>query len=535
MSLTPFEKIVNGLRSKGPVKVRGTSATAPCPYHAGKDFNLTVKEYSTGDAWPKCFSHGCTTRQIMEAIGLEYNEGYANRNTRLNGTSLKSLPQRRTSLAGKIAVAEDPVMKRAAEAMGATPDELLAYVDKQKADGHTEEEIKDILNSLASSQSELEPPAKQDDSQFNALTVRPVNDFIDDAKEEAIPDKLFGDLIYQGETIILFGDTGSNKTVHLVQLIDQLSGGKSTHNLECEIDRPLKCLFADFELSKKQFEGRYSKDWKDHYRFSETHFFRAEFNRNSRLPEGINFEDFVFTSLEAEVAEKGIEFLAIDNKSAIKAATEKAHDAGHFMNEWNRIKQRYNLTNVIACHTPKRDDSRPLSINDLAGSKNLSNLSDAVYGIGKSHTDPSVRYIKQFKARSCEVKYGAGNVILYRVTKPSNFLGLEFIGFGDERDHLAPSSTSERGGKRMSEAVAFFQRILAGGPVPIDQVKQEAEEEGIAPITLRRAREQMNIESRYGVWSLPNTQAAAGLVPCSKCGKSCSEVPSGLCIICEER
>lgn len=438
----------------------------------------------------------------------------------------------KSSLAAKIATAEDPIAASAAEALGASSEQLLEYVEKQKAKGVSDEQVREVLTSLRDSHADLEADP---DGKYSALIVRPANEWIDQAKEQAIPNRLLGDLLYEGEFTILFGDTGTNKTVHLVQLIDQLSGGRSTHNLECELNRPLRCLFADFELSQKQFEGRYSKDWEDHYRFNDKHFFRAEFNRNCQLPAGINFEDFVFTSIEAEVAEKKIQFLGMDNKSALRAATEKAHDAGHFMNEVNRIKQKYNLSIALACHTPKRDESRPLSINDLAGSKNLSNLADAVYGIGKSYTDPQVRYIKQFKARSCEVKYGAGNVILYRVTKPTNFLGLEFLGFGDERDHLAPSSTSDRGGKRLGEAIEFFQRVLSNGPVPIDQVKQKADEEGIADATLRRARESLKVDSRYGAWSLPNTKAAIGLVPCSKCSKSCPEVPSGLCVLCEEK
>lgn len=73
---TPFEKIVSRLPK---VRRRGAKrATAPCPAHGGTGFNLSVKEFDTGDAWPKCFSMGCSTKEIMEAIGLELKDGYAN-------------------------------------------------------------------------------------------------------------------------------------------------------------------------------------------------------------------------------------------------------------------------------------------------------------------------------------------------------------------------------------------------------------------------------------------------------------------------
>ena len=73
------------------VKRHGSGkASAPCPAHNGKGYNCHIKEYPTGDAWPKCFSMGCTTREIMQAIGLELKEGYANP---ANGSSLRSMPR----------------------------------------------------------------------------------------------------------------------------------------------------------------------------------------------------------------------------------------------------------------------------------------------------------------------------------------------------------------------------------------------------------------------------------------------------------
>jgi KaiC/GvpD/RAD55 family RecA-like ATPase len=334
--------------------------------------------------------------------------------------------------------------------------------------------------------------------------VKTANAFIEDAKSRPIPKRLIGDLVFQGELTLFFGDAGSGKSILGVQACDDISAAKQSLGLDCESDG-LKTLFCDLELSDKQFENRYSENYENHYQFSDN-FLRAEFNRNCVLPENLDFERYVFQSIEAEVAEKGIEVLIIDNKTALKAATEKSHDAGHFMNELNRIKQKYSLTIILICHTPKRDASRPISSNDLAGSKVLYNLADACFAIGVSHADQSIRYVKQLKVRSAGETLGESNVMLYRVGKPSNFLGLDYLGTGVERDHLAQTVATDQGGRRQHEACEFLQQELKDGPVNLQKVKQKAEEVGIASGTLRRAREALGVETKWGEWSLPNAK-----------------------------
>jgi hypothetical protein len=71
-------------------------------------------------------------------------------------------------------------------------------------------------------------------------------------------------------------------------------------------------------------------------------------------------------------------------------------------------------------------------------------------------------------------------------------------------------TTPDRGGK-LTEAVDFLREELACGPRPQKQLEERAEGEGISPITLRRAKKSLRIEStRIGfggewVWGLPTT------------------------------
>jgi hypothetical protein len=106
------------------------------------------------------------------------------------------------------------------------------------------------------------------------------------------------------------------------------------------------------------------------------------------------------------------------------------------MKELKELKQQYNLSILALAHTPKRDMSKPLTRNDMSGSKMLMNFCDSSFCIGESSTDKGLRYLKQIKARATEIKYDTTNVILCRIEKPHNFLRFAWVGFGNEREHL---------------------------------------------------------------------------------------------------
>jgi hypothetical protein len=108
------------------------------------------------------------------------------------------------------------------------------------------------------------------------------------------------------------------------------------------------------------------------------------------------------------------------------------------------LKAKYNLSVLVLAHTPKRDLSKPITRNDLQGSKMLINFCDSSFAIGESFTDKHLRYIKQIKQRNCELVYDADNVATCEIVKPSNFLHFEFIKFGVEKDFLRVPTDKDR-------------------------------------------------------------------------------------------
>ena len=118
------------------------------------------------------------------------------------------------------------------------------------------------------------------------------------------------------------------------------------------------------------------------------------------------------------------------------------------MQRLNDLKKQHGLYIKVLAHIPKRDDSRPISINDLAGSKILANFADSIYAIGKSHRDVNLRYLKQLKARSTEISYATENVVVLRLEKTDNFLGFEPIGRAAEFEHLKALSEDDKAEQR---------------------------------------------------------------------------------------
>lgn len=284
---------------------------------------------------------------------------------------------------------------------------------------------------------ELKEDLKKELEQHNSLfKTMSTNEWIEFAKNNPIPKKLFGELWFEKELCILFSDTNLGKSILSVQIANSLSKGISTANLinECEAQ---KVLYLDFELTAKQFENRYSTDFKNHYIFYDN-FLRSELDLEKIRNDSTDFEEELLQSLESEITHYDAKIVIVDNITYLKNETEKAKDALRLMKILNSIKKKLDISILVLAHTPKRDASKPISKNDVSGSKNIMNFCDSSFAIGESFTQNGQRYIKQIKERNCPKIYHSENILVYEITKKNSFLQFEFIDFGIEMEHLIP-------------------------------------------------------------------------------------------------
>lgn len=276
------------------------------------------------------------------------------------------------------------------------------------------------------------------------FTIKTGNEWIKEAKNKPVPKMLFGEFWFEGELCILFADSNVGKSILAVQIADSISKNKEITPFKLEAEKNA-ILYLDFELSAKQFENRYSKNYDEHYYF-DNGFSRIEINCDADLPPNTDFETYLLNSLEWSIAKTGAKTVIVDNLTYLKSGNESAKDALPLMKELKALKNKYDLSMLVLAHTPKRDMFKPITKNDLAGSKMLMNFCDSSFTIGQSSADSNLRYIKQIKQRNTEEIYGAENVCVCQIVKPHNFLEFEFLNFDEEKTHLKESNKSDRDG-----------------------------------------------------------------------------------------
>ena len=278
-------------------------------------------------------------------------------------------------------------------------------------------------------------------SDKSILVLKTANQTLLDASKEATPKMLFNEFFYEGELCVLFADTNNGKSILAVQIGDSISKGKPINGFKLEAPKQ-PVIYFDFELSNKQFQLRCSNDQKL-YVFDDQ-LYRVEINTNYEVGENKSFDDEIFKGIEGFIKDISAKVIIVDNITFLTDETEKAKKALPLMKQLKALKTKYNLSILVIAHTPKRDGYKPLTVNDIQGSKMISNFCDSIFAIGKSHKDKSISYLKQIKQRNTELMYGTENVIICSIEKDDAFLCFEYIGYADESDHLQERSKKSK-------------------------------------------------------------------------------------------
>ena len=158
--------------------------------------------------------------------------------------------------------------------------------------------------------------------------------------------------------------------------------------------------------------------------------------------------DAVLKGIETAAVANLAEVVFIDNITALSQSLDKGADAGSLMASLNALKKKYNWTLIVLNHVPKMfSGAVSLSLSAIQGSAKLNQLIDDAVGLGQSHKDGSLVYVKQCKWRNGEVVLDADNVALYeRAKNGEGNLCFTFRGFDTEAAHLETTSTNEREG-----------------------------------------------------------------------------------------
>lgn len=296
------------------------------------------------------------------------------------------------------------------------------------------------------------------------FTIKSFNKVLSDAAMKKEPKKLFDEFWYEGETCCLFADSNVGKSILAVQIARSIATSQ-------------KVLYFDFELSEHHFLRRYTDDETNQpYKFSQN-LYRVCLNYMMGAYTVEELPDRIMSNIEKSVKEIGASVIIIDNLTWIAYNSRSTKMAGELMKRLSAMKVQYNLSMLILAHTPKRNISKPITQNDLGGSKMIMNFLDSAFAIGFSSKDPNMRYIKQIKVRYADMKYGEDNVWLCEIRKVRSFLMLFRLGFGMESEHLKKRKDGDK-----EALIAKIKMMKASGK----SIREIAAELGMSPATVDR-------------------------------------------------
>jgi hypothetical protein len=297
-----------------------------------------------------------------------------------------------------------------------------------------------LKKTLPNPQPEIVSPAKVGlnglDSYFK---IQSMNEVIEEAKNTIVPAQLFGSLWYEFEMVILVASAGVGKTLLAFQIADALSRGENPlpGAFIPNTIQPQIVAYFDLELSVKQIEYRYSNHYENHYQWS-PNLYRVHINPDAELPDSVKHDEFIMKKIEATLLEIGAKILIVDNITYFRDDQEKAKDALRMMKQLKVLKSKLGLSILILAHTPKRDNAKPITRNDISGSSMIINFTDSAFAIGESALGKEVRYLKQLKpGRFASTVYDAENVITCNILNPDNFTMFKYMqSGGSESMHL---------------------------------------------------------------------------------------------------
>ena len=284
---------------------------------------------------------------------------------------------------------------------------------------------------------ELESIAEQpldevEPMKLGMFTVKPFNKVLEDAVKKGELEHLYDEFWFEGETCCLFGDSNVGKSILAVQIARDIA------------NKGKKVLYFDFELSESQILRRYSdSETKKCYNFPKN-LFHVSLNYMMGAYSADELPDQIIRQMEMLVKKTGASAVVIDNLTWIVFNSRSAKMAGELMKRLSAMKKGFNLSMLILAHTPKRAMTKPITQNDLGGSKMIMNFLDSAFAIGCSFKDPAIRYIKQIKVRYAEMKYGEDNVWLCTIEPVRSFLMFSRIGNGMESEHLKARKNEDK-------------------------------------------------------------------------------------------
>ena len=258
----------------------------------------------------------------------------------------------------------------------------------------------------------------------------------DSAPADSLPvTSLWHSLWHRGEVACLFGDTGVGKSLLANQIANDIASAGH------------KVLYVDFENPDMHFYN--------HYRDAKKEFF----NHPNITYVGLNCCSDPSACVSIEKKLEGIvdqiilyhtSIVIIDDISHILPAKFSDRSV-QMLQRLRHLALTWHMSILVLAHSRYHNPSKPLSITNLAGSREFAFSFDTVFALGKISNPevihdpqaamPPTHYIRQFKTRATPIIYDQDNAMRLNLAKREGILGFKIVDtFGIEAQLIAPLS-----------------------------------------------------------------------------------------------
>ena len=267
------------------------------------------------------------------------------------------------------------------------------------------------------------PNSKKKEKTVDPDRPRKANECFVSPERFYMPWKLFDEFWREGELALLFGASGTGKSILATQIADALSRGEPIDGFQMPFRR-FKVLYVDMGQTDRQFQARYMHVSKDcikmrPYRFS------ANFSRGEPKP-GVELSKW----LRDVIAKNGYQVVIIDDLSAIKNTYDGTRETLKLMRELKRLTMEKDVSILVLACSEEPGRSGEVSEVDLRRSRILCSAAGSVFAIGQEVKRPDVRYIVQTRSKNAPIVWTHANAPACKMWRDeSGFLGFDF----DER------------------------------------------------------------------------------------------------------
>ncbi len=224
--------------------------------------------------------------------------------------------------------------------------------------------------------------------------------------------------------------------------------------------------------------------------------------------ESVNLADL--SVVEDAIERSGASLIVVDPVQSWLGAGVDAHRANEtrpILDALAEICARHGCACLIIAHMAKAVAAR--AVTAALGSIDFAGAARVMLIAGANPGSPDNTVLAAAKSNIGPMPTS----IEYRVDRERG--GFEWIGESEvtASELLAKGDRAQRGGGALGVAMEFLRQQLGSGARPATQVQQLAVDFGISPSTLRRAREELNVQIRrsgfgpggISLWGLPIT------------------------------